>query len=50
MKLLKTLGKNNIFLILLIGQLFVMMGILTQKTKFTCMVNPMSGVIHCIQK
>jgi hypothetical protein len=50
MKFLKTLGKGNIFLILLIAQLFVIMSMLTQKTKFTCMINPMSGVIHCVQK
>ena len=42
MKLNKYLGKNALALVV-IAQLFVMIGMLNQKAKFICTPNPMSG-------
>lgn len=49
MKLNKYLGKNALALVV-IAQLFVMIGMLNQKAKFICTPNPMNGQLHCYEK
>ena len=46
MKLNKYLSKNALALVV-ITQLFVMIGILNQKAKFICTPHPMSGQVYC---
>ena len=49
MKLNKFLGKNALALVV-IAQLFVIMVLITQKAKFTCTPNPMTGSLYCYEK
>jgi hypothetical protein len=49
MKLNKYLGKNALALVV-IAQLFVMIGMLNQKAKFICIPNPMNGQLYCHEK
>ena len=49
MKLNKYLGKNALALVV-IAQIFVMIGMLNQKAKFICTPNPMNGQLYCHEK
>tara|TARA_A100001201_G_scaffold2256_1_gene5574 strand:+ start:108 stop:257 length:150 start_codon:yes stop_codon:yes gene_type:complete len=49
MKFNKYLGKNALALVV-IAQLFVIIGMLNQKASFVCRPNPMSGLLYCHEK